>query len=98
MSPREGKRDQGTPGMPEYSNRVDVHLFESTIDKIGLGFGSPDLSARAGAVTESRSVETNHAILLRQQSYESTRLEILNHAAVAMKQENRLSGAMIEIV
>src|SRR6185312_5469566 len=98
MFQRESKRNRSAPGMSENYCGVDPDLLKSTMDKIRLCFGSPDRPTRTRAVTKAGSVENNHAMLLRQQLHESAGLKILDHAAVAMEQDNRTPRAVIEIV
>jgi hypothetical protein len=49
-------------------------------------------------MAETRAVKNDDPIPLRRQVYQATRQEILNHAAIAMQQHERFSGALLYIV
>src|SRR5215211_567492 len=68
------------------------------MDQIRLGLGSPDCAARTFAVTEPRAIEHDDTVPLRSHGNETARLEILDHAAVAVQQNQRLSLTTLDIV
>ena len=63
-----------------------------------MGFWGPDGAAGSLAVAISRTVERDHPVFLRRHVDEAARLEILNHAAVTVQQDQRFAAALIEIV
>jgi hypothetical protein len=49
-------------------------------------------------MAKSRAVEHDHSVVFRRQINQSTRLEILDHAAVAVKQDQRPTVSAFHIV
>ena len=62
------------------------------MDELGLGLRSPDGSAGARAVPETGTVKSDDAILSRGCFDHAARFEILDHAAVAVQEHDRLTG------
>jgi len=68
------------------------------MNEVGLGLRSPDGAARALAVTVARPIERNHSIFLGSHVNKTARVEILDHAAVAMQQDKRLPATPLKKV
>jgi hypothetical protein len=96
----QGKRDRNrsAPGVPKDLGARNADLLQRALNEIGLRLGRPDSPARARAVSKSRSIERNDAMLLRRHRDEAARCEILNHASIAMQQNEWFAGAVIHIV
>ena len=67
MFQRKGYRNQRSPGVSEYERLRNAHFYKSSIEKVGLRLGGPHGAARPVAVTKSRAIESDNAILLRSQ-------------------------------
>ena len=67
MFQRKGYRNQRSPGMSEYERLRNAHFYKSSIEKVGLRSGGPHGAARPLAVTKSRAIESDNAILRRSQ-------------------------------
>jgi hypothetical protein len=59
--------NQRSPGVSEHERLRNTHFYKSSIEKIGLRLGGPHGAARPVAVTKSRAIESDNAILLRSQ-------------------------------
>ena len=68
------------------------------MDQVGLRFRRPDRAAGAPAVPISRPVKHDDAILLGGLVEQPARLEILDHAAVAVQQDERLAFSTLDVV
>ena len=65
MFQRKGYRNQRSPGVSEYERLRDAHFYKRSIEKIGLRLRGPHGAAGPIAVTKSRAIESDNAILLR---------------------------------
>src|SRR4051794_38649975 len=84
--------------MAENDRRANAELFERSVDQNGLRLRRPNCGARALAVAEAWSVEGNDPVSFRGHVDEPARLEILDHAAIAMQQHQRLTLAPFDVV
>jgi hypothetical protein len=82
----------------EDDGRRGVELHERFVDQVGLRVRGPERAARAPAVAISRPVEDDDAILLGGLVKEPARLEVLEHASVAVQQDERFAFATLDIV
>src|SRR6476646_3280243 len=55
------------PRVSEYERLRNAHFYKSSIEKVGLCLGGPHGAAGPVAVTKSRAIESDNAILLRSQ-------------------------------
>ena len=79
--------------MSEDDCRRGVEFPERFVDQVGLRLRRPDSTARSPAVTVPRPVEDDDAIFLAALSRSPLKLEVLNHAAIAVQQDERLALA-----
>ena len=75
-----------------------IEPLEGFMDQVGLRFRRPKRAAGSLAVAISGPVENDYPILPGGLVEEAARLEILNHAAVAVQQNERLALAALDIV
>jgi hypothetical protein len=68
------------------------------LDEFGLGIRRPHHVARAVAVAESGTVENDDPVVLGSEINQTAGFEILDHAAVAVKKNQRLAGAPLNVV
>ena len=84
--------------MPENLGSGNADLPQRPVDEVRLRLGRPNRSAWARAVAESRTIKRNDTMLLRRHLDETARCEVLNHAAIAVQQNDRFARASIDIV
>ena len=72
--------------MAENDDTRDADHAERCMDQVCLRLRCPNRGARALAVAEARPVERDDAVFLRRHGEEAARLEILDHAAIAVQQ------------
>ena len=73
-------------------------LPHGEVDEVRLRLWRPNGSAWARAVAKPRTIEGNDAMRLRRHLDETARREILNHAAIAVQQNERFTRAPIDVV
>ena len=61
------------------------------LDQFGLGIGRPDDVARPVAVAEAGTVENDDPVVLGGEINQTAGFEILDHAAVAVQQNQRFA-------
>src|SRR5437763_16587441 len=71
---------------------------ERRTDQIGLRRKSPCDLSRPLAMTESGSVKGKYAILLSQPINQAAAVEIFDHAAVAVQEDDHRSAAALDVV
>jgi hypothetical protein len=69
----------------------NVELIQGVFNEFGLGVRRPNDVARAVAVAESGSVENNDPVILGSEINQTAGFEILDHAAVAVKENQRIT-------
>jgi len=84
--------------MAEKNSTPESEASKSMAEQGGLGVRSPNLTSRSVAVPKARAVEDDHPVSLRSRLNEPARDEILNHAAVSMQHDERLSCPLFDIV
>src|SRR5579871_1304682 len=84
--------------MTEYQGARDAQSLKRYFEQVCLCIWGPNNIAWTIAVSEARPVENDDPICLRSQFDETTRLEILDHAAVTVKQDQRLPFATLDVV
>jgi hypothetical protein len=84
--------------MAEDRCALDPDPRERRPDQVGLCLGRPKSAPGAAAVTIAGAVERDYAVLLGSNVDQTARLEILDHAAVAVQQDERLAAAALYIV
>jgi hypothetical protein len=75
-----------------------IDFFKSAGNEVGLCFGCPDCAAGPLAVTKSRSVKGDHAVFFRCQIDQPAGFKVLDHAAVAMQEDQRSSRPPLNVV
>ena len=94
----EGGGDQRAPGVAENDRRRGVELDQRAVDQVGLRLRRPDRAAGPLAVAIARPVEDDHPVGLGRLRDEPARLEVLDHAAVAVQQDQRLALPALDVV
>jgi hypothetical protein len=84
--------------MAEKNATPESQASKGMAEQGGLGVRSPNLTSRSVAVPKAGAVEDDHSVCLRSPLNEPARGEILNHAAVSMQQDERLSCPVFDIV
>jgi hypothetical protein len=84
--------------MTEDGRAIDADLREGSMDQLGLGFICPDRAAWTLAVAESRAVEHDDPVRLSRHIDQAAGLEILDHAAIAMEQDQWFAFATDNVV
>src|SRR3954469_25387616 len=72
--------------------------MERALDQFGLRGRRPDDVAWPLAVAEAGSVERDHPVVLSRQINKATGVEVLDHAAIAVKKHQRRARAAFDIV
>lgn len=68
------------------------------MNQIGLGFGCPHGIARPFAVAVTWSIKNDDTITVGSHGDQAARFEILNHAAVAVQEHERLTNTPLDIM
>ena len=84
--------------MSKHDRLFDAKVRKRILEEVGLGRRRPDDIAGPQAVAESGTIEHDHAIILGGEIDQTTRFEILDHAAIAMEQNQRPAGSPLDIV
>jgi hypothetical protein len=84
--------------MPDHDRLFDVKLNERLVNEFSLSVWCPNLRPWPARVTEARTIHGDDAISLRQRRKYPADLEILQHGAVAVQQDERRSLASLEIM
>lgn len=80
-------------------NRLrDAQLIEGLLEQVRLGIRSPDDVPWPRAMPKTGTIEHHDPVVLGCEIDQSTRDEILDHAAIAVKQDQRLASAAFQIV
>jgi len=98
VADRERYRDGRSPRMPEHDRAVDAQPIACNLEQICLCFRSPNEVPGAKAMSEARPVEHDHPVIFSGAINQATRLEILDHAAVPVKENERPTTAARNIV
>jgi hypothetical protein len=77
--------------MPKQGRASDADLRERSVDQVRLGLIGPNGAAWPIAVTKSGTVKYDDPVLFRREIDEAAGQEILDHAAIAMEQDQWLS-------
>src|SRR4051812_3532347 len=83
---------QRSPGMAEHHGIAHPKLLKSLREQRSLRFGRPEACAGTLAIAKSRPVEADDAVLASQPVDQTTQNEILNHGAIAVKQDDARRG------
>jgi hypothetical protein len=67
----------------------DAQPMESAVNQLSLCCRRPDNVTRPITMTEARTIENDDAIILSGQIDQTTGFEILDHAAIAVQQDQR---------
>src|SRR5215203_7349090 len=84
--------------MSKHGPSRDSDLAQRCCDQLRLRVRRPDRASRTLAVAVSWAVERDYSIRLGGCLYEPARREILNHAAVAVQEDQRLALSLLEIM
>ncbi|GIQ75143.1 hypothetical protein BraRD5C2_35840 [Bradyrhizobium sp. RD5-C2] len=84
--------------MSEHDRLVDAQVCKRVPEEIGLGRGGPYDIAGSQAVAEARAIKYDYAVVPGGKIDEATCFKILDHAAVAMKQNQWPAGPAFDIV
>src|SRR5690242_15586741 len=98
MHERQRQRDERSPGMAEHEGTLDAQLCQGFPQQLGLRRRRPGSPTRPVAVAEARTVEHDDAVSLCQAVDNAADLELLDHRAVAMQQNQRRALAAVEVV
>jgi hypothetical protein len=84
--------------MPEDGCPPDTQANQRPHEKVGLSVRIPDHVAGARTVPKSGPIERDHSVILSRKIDEASRLKVLNHAAVAVKQDQRRAGSALDVM
>src|SRR5689334_4924758 len=84
--------------MAEKNSTPESQASKGMAEQGSLGARSPNLTSRSVAVPKAWAVEDDHSVFLRSRLNEAARGEILNHAAVSMQHDERLSCPIFDIM
>src|SRR6478609_48294 len=84
--------------MSEHDRLLDAELRERILEEVGLGCRRPHHVAGPEAVAEAGTIEHDDAIVLGSEVDQAARLEILDHAAIAMEQHQGASGSALHVM
>ncbi len=89
VSQPQRRRHGRAPGVSEHDRRCGVQLQQRPVDQVGLRLGRPDRAARTPAVAISGAVEHDDPVGPGGFVQQPARLEVLDHAAIAVQQNQR---------
>src|SRR3954454_25148986 len=98
MIDRVRQGDQRSPGMSHDNGLLDTKLSKSIPDERRLSGSGPNLSPRPLAVSEAWPVNRNHTMVPSQEVKQPTDLEVFHEALIAMKQHNRRSSPLFQVM
>src|SRR3954469_2692411 len=98
MPKRECQRDERPPRVPEHDRLLDTELYQCAMHDIGLGVRCPEAIARTFAVAETRSVECDDAVALRQTVRQSARNEIFQAYDITVQKDHGSGLAAVDVV
>jgi len=75
--------------VPQDDRMGDARLLESAVNQLSLCCWRPDNITRPITMTEPRTIENDDAMIFSGRSDQSAGFEILDHAAVAVQQDQR---------
>src|SRR4051794_10795914 len=84
--------------MPQDDRLRDADLLERGGNEVCLGLRSPNSVAGPIAVPKARPVKCDHAVCLRGPVEQPAGSEVLDHAPVAMKQDQRHACSPIHVM
>ena len=84
--------------MSEHGRLRDPDLAQRGLDQLCLRLRSPDRATGPLAMAIPRAVERNHAVRLGGRFDQAARREVLDHAAVAVQEDQRLSFSLLDVV
>jgi hypothetical protein len=84
--------------MPKHNRPLNIQPIECLLEQICLCFRGPNDVPGPQAMSKSRTVEHDYPVMLGRQIDQTARLEILDHAAVAVKENQRPAIAAFHIV
>src|SRR4051812_43500420 len=84
--------------MAKHDGARDTELLQHVVKQLRLGLRRPHSGSRPFAMPISRSIKRNDAVFLGRQIVEPATFEILNHAAVAVKEHQRATTTALCIV
>jgi len=84
--------------MPKHNRPLNIQPIKCLLEQICLCFRGPNDIPGPQAVSKSRAVEHDHPVIRSCQMNQAARLEILDHAAIAMEQDQGASGSALDIV
>ena len=73
-------------------------LYKGDPNQLGLGIGRPHHAARTFAVAETGTVENDNPVILGSEVDQTTGVEVLDHASVAVKKNHRSARTSFHIV
>jgi hypothetical protein len=76
----------------------NVEPLEGVFNEFSLKIRRPDQVARAVTVAETRTVYNNDTVVLGSEIDQTARFEVLDHAAVAVQENERFAGTSFDIV
>jgi hypothetical protein len=86
---RQRNGDRRSPRMPKDYSSLNIQPIECLLEQICLCFRGPNDIPGPQAMSESWAVEHDHSVVLGRKINQAARLEILDHAAVAVKEYQR---------
>jgi hypothetical protein len=84
--------------MPKYNRSLNAQPIECLLEQVCLCLRGPNDIPRPQAMSKSRTVEHDHPVILGCQINQAARREILDHAAIAVKENQRPAIAPFHIV
>src|ERR1700732_4583387 len=84
--------------MTKHNRSLNVQPIECLHEQFCLCLWGPNDIPGPRAMSKSRAVEHDHSVVLAPQTNRAARLEILDHAAVAVKQNQRPAIAAFHVV
>src|SRR5690349_15672114 len=91
-------RDRRPPRMSENDGPLDSEALKRLPEQIRLHRRGPDNVPGARAMSEARAIEHNRPIRFGCQIDQTARFEVLDHAAIAMKKNERPAATTLHIV
>jgi hypothetical protein len=84
--------------MSKHNRPLNVQPIKCLLEQICLCFRGPNDVSGPQAMSKSRTVEHDYPVILGREINQTARLEILDHAAIAVKKNQRPAVAAFHIV
>src|SRR6185437_3899301 len=84
--------------MPEHNRLLNIQPIKCLLEQICLHFRGPNNIPGPQAMSKSRTVEHDDPVILGRQIDQTARFEILDHAAIAVKKNQRPAIAAFHVM